>query len=218
MPGVVLARWEHADTAANTTTVLPDGCRDLILRRGSTTGQVHWLLSPLDTQARQVTTIGAGRWIGFRLRPGAQIDDAALLRAARQMPPREALDAMALLAIIDQHAQLDARTVEALDALHTAPSVAHAARALGVSPRSLERLLHQAIGQPPRYWRALARVRRAAQALADEQPLAAIAADHGYADQAHFSRECLRWLGQAPSALRRSPALLATVAQAGYGG
>jgi AraC-like DNA-binding protein len=60
-------------------------------------------------------------------------------------------------------------------------------------------------------------VRRAAQALATAQPLAEIAADNGYADQAHFCRDCLRWLGQSPAALRRSPHVLTTIAQAGYG-
>ena len=30
-------------------------------------------------------------------------------------------------------------------------------------------------------------------------------------------RDCLRWLGATPSRLRQSPALLATLAQLGYG-
>ena len=105
---------------------------------------------------------------------------------------------------------------EALHALAHIRTVGAAAQSLGVSERSLERLTQRATGQPPRFWRALARVRRAARDLATPQPLAEIAADHGYADQAHLSRDCLRWLGQTPAALRRSPEQLATVAQAGY--
>ncbi|AEG93229.1 helix-turn-helix domain-containing protein [Ramlibacter tataouinensis] len=88
---------------------------------------------------------------------------------------------------------------------------------VGVSERSLERTTARATGQPPRYWRSLSRVRRAAMALRSPASLAEIAADHGYADQAHFSRECLRWLGQSPARLRASPRLLAVVAQSGYG-
>ncbi len=122
-----------------------------------------------------------------------------------------------LLDAIDAHTQLAPRVQEALHTLAHAATVAAAARSLGVSERSLERLTRAATQQPPSYWRALARVRRAAQALGSGEALVGIAADHGYADQAHFSRDCLRWLGQSPSALRRSPGLLATVAQAGYG-
>jgi transcriptional regulator GlxA family with amidase domain len=122
-----------------------------------------------------------------------------------------------VLEAIDACVRLDARVEEALAALADTASIRHAVGALGVSERSLERLVQTATGQPPRYWRALARVRRAAQALDSAQPLAAIAADHGFADQAHFSRECRRWLGQTPSHLRKAPALLATAAQAGYG-
>ncbi|GKS76765.1 hypothetical protein AVME950_17735 [Acidovorax sp. SUPP950] len=62
----------------------------------------------------------------------------------------------------------DTRVQEALAALAQSPTVGAAARALGVSERTLERLMRTATGEPPRYWRALARVRRAAQALAGD--------------------------------------------------
>lgn len=213
LPAVVLERWAHASGGGGTAIVLPDGCRDLILRREAGC-RPQWLVSPLDTQARSVASARATQWLGFRLRPGTRIDSAALLAAARHVPEG---DESALLPHIDQHAVLDPRVADALAALREAPQVAWAARALGVSPRSLERLLHSATGQPPQYWRALARVRGAAQALASGAPLAAIAASHGYADQAHFSRECLRWLGATPARLRAAPALLALACAPGYG-
>lgn len=123
------------------------------------------------------------------------------------------------IAALADFTRCDARVHEALAALAQAPAVGAAARALGVLERTLERLIRTATGEPPRYWRALARVRRAAQALTGDggPPLAAIAADHGYADQAHFGRECRHWLGQTPARLRASKDLLASVQSSGYG-
>ncbi len=218
LPGTVLARWEHASATPGTTTVLPDGCRDLILRLDTASGEAEAMVTPLDTQARPVSTLRPTQWFGFRLRPGVQVDEPGLLAAADAARRAGGWDEGRVLSALDDHVRLHPHAAEALEALQTCESVGDAARALGTSPRSLERMLAQATGQPPRYWRALARVRRAACALQGCAPLAAIAADHGYADQAHFSRECLRWLGQTPSTLRRLPDLLATVAQPGYGG
>ncbi|MNT43045.1 DNA-binding transcriptional regulator AraC [compost metagenome] len=133
------------------------------------------------------------------------------------MPRRDTTAPEALLLeAIDQHTRIDPRAQEALRSLAHCRTVGAAAHSLGVSERTLERLTQRATGQVPRFWRALARVRRAALALGTSQPLAEIAADHGYADQAHFSRDCLRWLGHTPASLRGTPQLLATVAQAGY--
>ena len=48
------------------------------------------------------------------------------------------------------------------------------------------------------------RADRACRRLADDQaPLAAIAAECGYADQSHMTREIRRRYGRSPSALRR---------------
>ena len=229
LPHSLLARWQQLTTEPGTTVVLPDGCCDLILHVTGA-GQPGWHVSPLADAA--VTVPGAAHefWRGYRLRPGTAVEAPALIRAAQaiwsQAVQRDLLSSAQahidstvehhLLDAIDEHTHLAPRVQDALHTLAHSATVAAAARSLGVSERSLERLTRAATHQPPSYWRALARVRRAAQVLGSGEALASIAADHGYADQAHFSRDCLRWLGQSPSSLRRSPSLLATVAQAGY--
>lgn len=232
LPATVLARWQFYTADANPTTVLPDGCSDLILHIDAC-GQSEWHISALADAAMVVPGRAGEQWLGFRFLPGTRIDTPALLRSvhaiwqqAQHRTGRRssslagggttALEA-SLLEAIDQHTRMDLRAQEALQSLAHSRTVGAAAHSLGVSERSLERLTHRSTGQAPRFWRALARVRRAALALGTAQPLAEIAADHGYADQAHFSRDCLRWLGHTPASLRGTPQLLATVAQAGYG-
>jgi AraC-like DNA-binding protein len=55
------------------------------------------------------------------------------------------------------------------------------------------------------------------RALAGDVPLAALAADHGYADQAHMTRDLRRWFGASPSRLRAMPSMLAALASSGHG-
>lgn len=230
-PSTLLARWQFTSVDACATTVLPDGCRDLILHVDAL-GRPRWHVSPLTDAAMDVPGKAGERWLGYRMQPGALLDAAGLLRSVqtilRRPPlssyptchPSDGTDAeleAAVLAAMGEHTRLDLRVQEVLHALAQARTVGHAARSLGVSERCLERLTHHATARPPRFWLALARVRRAARALVNAQPLVAIAADHGYADQAHFSRECRRWLGQTPTMLRRCPQLLTTATQPGYG-
>jgi AraC-like DNA-binding protein len=102
-------------------------------------------------------------------------------------------------------------------ALAAGDSLATAARRLGVSPRGLQRRL-RAIGlPPPDFWRLLGRARSAANALPGGAPLAAIAADFGYSDQSHMTREFVRWLGIAPDRLRHAPARMDIIRQPGLG-
>jgi AraC-like DNA-binding protein len=95
-----------------------------------------------------------------------------------------------------------ARPIAGQDA---AVTVAASARAAGLSERQLRRRFERAVGYSPA---TLARVLRFQRFLhhahapgGDGAPLARLAADAGYADQAHLARECRRLAGLPPSAL-----------------
>jgi transcriptional regulator GlxA family with amidase domain len=84
-------------------------------------------------------------------------------------------------------------------------AVAASARAAGLSERQLRRRFERAVGYGPatlarvlRFQRFLHRANAPDSAGA---PLARLAAEAGYADQAHLARECRRLSGLPPSAL-----------------
>ncbi len=217
LPAAILQSWQYTVHAATHSVVLPDGCRDLILLAPA--GQVpQWVVTELDDTARPLHSAAGDQYWGYRLHPGALVDGDALLQAIQHSKPRDAHDALAL---VDALVRVDSRVEDALDSLKHSTCVASASRQLGVSERSLQRLVTSSTGRAPVYWRGLARVRRAAQVLAgtwpDAPPLAQLAADHGYADQAHMSRAFRHWLGCTPSALLASPTLRELVSASGYG-
>ena len=86
-----------------------------------------------------------------------------------------------------------------------------------VTVRTLQRRLKDLSLPPPEVWRLLGRARRAASMLPHRLPLADIAFDSGYSDQAHMTREFKRWFGQTPSMLRRNKTLLDDIAQPALG-
>lgn len=212
LPGAVMEAWRFVAGENLLTPVMPDGCRDLIVRTAAG-GRPQWFISALADTAYEVPCVEGESFAGYRFRPGTVVQAQALLDA---ISARSDMDAADLLSIIEDHVQPDARLTEALAALAEAPGIAAACRHLGVSERRLERLLMRGTGRTPAYWRSLARARRAARALAGERPLVDIAADAGYADQAHLSREMRRWFGASPGRLRTTPALLARFSDAGY--
>jgi AraC-like DNA-binding protein len=87
----------------------------------------------------------------------------------------------------------------------------------GLSLRSLQRQFKRRDLPAPEFWRLLGRARRAALALRGTDPLAHIALDHGYADQAHFARDMRRWFGHSPRALRQNHMLLAQMSEPALG-
>lgn len=129
-------------------------------------------------------------------------------------------DTTGALARLDAAVALDERVNEALQTLADERDLNRAQRQLGVSERSLQRLVSATTGRPPLYWKRLARLRRAARSLGSEAPLAALAAlaaDHGYADQAHMNLEFQRWLGLTPQQVRQRADVKRLLFESGFG-
>jgi transcriptional regulator GlxA family with amidase domain len=75
---------------------------------------------------------------------------------------------------------------------------------LGVSPRSLERLVRSYIGMTPKWLIECRRLQYAATTLfaAPDTDLSELAAELGYIDYSHFFRQYHRVLGESPRATR----------------
>jgi AraC-like DNA-binding protein len=193
-------RWSHSGGAAHQSRILPDGCRDVIVL--ADTGQI--MLTALDLTPRPVWIAAGQRMEGYRLRPGAWVDPRDLER------PLAATEIAGLI-------RYDAEVGEAIEALGGATTVAEVARQAGLSERSLQRRFADADLPPPAFWRMLGRARRAVALPVEDTPLADMAIDAGYADQAHMTRDFGRWFGLTPRQLKADARTRAALAQPGLG-
>jgi AraC-like DNA-binding protein len=203
--------------------VFPDGCIDLIWRseRGA------FVAGP-DTRP-VVGAAGPGSvTVGARFRPGAggpaldqplhelrdkrvQLRDL-LPNLARRLDPELAPDA-ALREIVTVAGELAGnRPPDPLVAAASwrlgDPRVRSASVAwdLGVSERHLRRLFLESVGYGPKTLQRVLRFRRflgRLDAADGDVELAALAAECGFADQAHLTRECARLAGISPAAIAR---------------
>ncbi len=202
LPDSILQCWTHTSRKTGCLWVLPDGCRDLILR----TVPGHYpeiLLSALDEHAYSIGTLAETHYVGFRLHPAARFEENTLRTAAAAIKR----DETSFICLLSDLVQLDRRLEEALAVLSSEPDIHHTSRLLGVSERTLERLIGKGTGRTPTFWKSLVRLRRTAKTLCKTvtRPcLADIAVEHGYADQAHMNRVFRRWLGVTPLQFHRS--------------
>jgi AraC-like DNA-binding protein len=210
---VVACTWEQATAAGREQRVVPDACVDLIWAR-----ERLGIAGP-DTRARVVTLASGSRLVGVRLRPGTA-------SAVFGLPASELCDispdgadvlgrdvAAALLEALasgqDPHAVLlravELRGVREPDPLVRAAVLAlgrprarvgSVALELGVSARQLQRRISDAVGYGPKMLQRVLRFRRL-QALSPA-PLAELALDAGYADQAHMTAEVTQLAGVSP--------------------
>lgn len=213
MSQVLLDTWALTAERQVAALVLPDGCRDLIVCHPAGE-RPYWFVCDLSDRPYEVEVAAGTQLRGFRLQPGVTVDCGPLVAAVQG---RDCDDAE-VLAHIGDHVRRSPRVAEALDCLASgAASVTAAAAALGVSPRSLQRLIVGATGQTPAAWLQLARARRAARAVAMAGSLAELADQHGYADQAHMTRAFRRWFGTTPQRLRGDRRRQQLLAVSGYG-
>jgi AraC-like DNA-binding protein len=215
--------WTSVVATDEPTIVLPDGCIDLIWRRG----EGAFIAGPDTGPAPAALPVGS-MLVGVRLRPGAggpalglpltelrdQRVDLADARPdlARRLPgdlsPGQALsrliDLTAGLAATGPPDELVSRAARLLAA--AGERTDELAKELGVSERQFRRRCLDAVGYGPKTLQRVLRFRRFVTRLdtADARlDLALVAAETGYADQAHLTRESVRLAGLPPTALAR---------------
>lgn len=111
-----------------------------------------------------------------------------------------------LLARLERVERPDARVRRALQEIDESDGsidMARLGRESGASPRNLSRLFHAWVGLSPKRFARIVRVQAALRRLAEPSPptLAALAAEIGFADQAHLAREIRAVAGASPSEL-----------------
>ena len=207
--------------------VLPDACSDLIWEQG----RGAYVAGP-DTGPVRIVMKAGTVVVGVRFRPWAGGPALGLplseLRDQRvELADLRRPDARRLPGTLDP----GTAAVRALDLAASLvtdgdpdPAAAHAAVLLadpraraediaaevGLSLRQLRRRCHTVVGYGPKTLQRVLRFRRFVSRLdaglpsgRDAHDLAALAAQAGYADQAHLTRECRALAGLTPGALAR---------------
>jgi AraC-like DNA-binding protein len=224
------------DAEATNARVVPDGCTDLLWRRGELE------IAGPDTGHRDVPLAPGELIVGVRLRPGAArplLGETPATAVADAQPGLRELWGEAALRLADSLAgasepwevasalvgalgdRVDAyepdrvavAVAQALDR-HDPTRIAGLAWELGYSERQLRRRVRAATGCGPKTLEQILRFHRTMEAAAPVQIRASqtmsadrtpdwsrIAAEQGYADQAHLSRQMRRWSGASPRAL-----------------
>jgi AraC-like DNA-binding protein len=221
----VACRWERrvaADDRGDSTLVLPDGCVDLLWRGG------ELLVAGPDRKA-QDTPLRAGETIqGLRLRPGVAgaalgmpaselLDLRVPLSDLRDSPSEPLAERLAEAGSSGAVFELLESAVASMLLLGERPDpavraaamrlgfrgsrVSQLSEALGLSDRQLRRRFHAAVGYGPKTLDRVLRLQRFVTAAQRDDDLARIAADVGYADQAHMTRDCVRLTGMPPARL-----------------
>jgi methylphosphotriester-DNA--protein-cysteine methyltransferase len=94
---------------------------------------------------------------------------------------------------------------QALDDAHGDARIPALAAESGISLRGLQTRFLAAVGSTPKEYARVRRLRALLQALDDDTlPLAQLAANHGYADQAHATHELRQFTGSTPARLLRA--------------
>ena len=227
----VACMWAQVTTsgADRAGLVLPDGCTDLVWEQG----RGAFVAGP-DTGPVRTTMTAGTVVLGIRFRPAAggpalgiplselrdQRVDLADLRPghARRLPATldpdtAAAQALDVAAALVADGAPDAAVTRAARLLRDPQARAEDVAAdVELSLRQLRRRCHAAVGYGPKTLQRVLRFRRFVSRIdayregPDVLDLAAVAAEAGYADQAHLTRECGKLSGLTPAVLARQRA------------
>lgn len=215
----VVCLWSGLAVTDSQTLVLPDACCDLIWQQG--TGA--FVAGPDTGPAPAAATAGTVTF-GVRFRPTAggpalglplselrdqRVDLADLrpadaLRLPGTLDPRTAMTRLLGLAgRLVTDGPPDAAMVHAARRLYDPRQRTETVAAeLELSARQFRRRCHETVGYGPKTLQRVLRFRRFVDRIdAGDRDLAVIAAESGYADQAHLTRECVSLAGLTPAAL-----------------
>ena len=217
--GLVVCTWVNEVSPGDPTRVLPDGCVDVMWRTpGPGGGDGELIVAGPDTTAQHITVDGPVRYVGVRFRPGAAavglglpasalrdgrvplehvwgaaVADRMADHLAEAPAPGQALAA----AVVDRLASAGATEADlpgpglaaALRAEQGPGGVRQVARTLGVTERQLHRRCVTHFGYGPKTVQRVLRFQDALAMARRDRPLAIVAAEAGYADQAHLARD-----------------------------
>src|SRR3954451_24752961 len=225
---LVACRWmRHVDGDDPNVSmlVLPDGCIDFLWR------DAKLVLAGLDRTARRSPLRRGERILGLRLRPGVAgavlgipasevLDQHATLEEVLGRQADELTQNLGDCNTDDEAFALLEEFVASRVAEGGPDSLVQAATrrlgfpgsrvdsladSLGISDRQLRRRFRHSVGYGPKTLDRVLRFRRFVSqtpaVVAGDGDLARIAADLGYADQAHMSRDCRRLSGLTPTEL-----------------
>lgn len=228
------SRRDAHDPGPETVAVVPDGCIDLIWRvvvdaQGDAREGALLIAGP-DTRARQVPVAAGVRHVGVRMLPGwarhalgvdpidlvDQVIGAEALAGRFQelrLQLETARDESGIRRLLGDAVARGlrpppARVLRAVEGLGQGLRVEQVASDLGMSPRALQRLLHEWTGHAPKTLGRILRFHSAWRQLHAQVPeLAALAMVAGYSDQAHMTREFATFGVPPPARTRVSSAV-----------
>lgn len=203
----VAAVWTFAAGDASPSLIAADGCFDLIVSADGS-GEVHAFVDEPGTRAFVAHVAPDTRLCGVRLRPGygAALTEhrVELLRAVERSTDvaPDALEAL-VVAAVGAHAETPGVVVDFLGrARATRGCLRLTSDVTSSHERELQRACRRWLGMPPKSFLRIERAWAARAAIGEGTPLAAVAADLGYADQAHMTRDVHALLGLTPRELR----------------
>jgi AraC-like DNA-binding protein len=202
LPGAVL--WQREVAAGAVVRVLPDGCLDLIWD-----GERLHVAGP-DTRARLHRSEGPTSFVGLRFSGGVGaaalgvpadqlrdrslgLDDVWSAARTRQLTERVGADPLPALEtwLLRRMHEVDVDPlglrVAALG--RSGLAVGEIADAVALSPRQLHRRCEALFGYGPQHLSRVLRLLTALDHARRGAPLARVASDAGYADQAHLARD-----------------------------
>jgi len=232
-PSRALARfvshyWLSLHNSDSTYTALPDGCVDIVLEL--THSDWYGWVYGTTTRPTHIACLPGSHYLGIRFKPGQSrhfiratahelTDCCEDLRTLARFPTQAVVDNITSGALFSQ---LDATLTEMLrhsppeanyidevirhiEASHGCLRLSEVASQLGKSRRHLERVFRETVGIPAKLFSTIARLKHAADLIASPSglALAEIAADAGYADQSHMTRDFARLAGTSPGRLLR---------------